>query len=151
MNAQKFRAKVQTNGSRVTIQIPFDPNSVWGAKQRHYVTGSINDVRIRVLLGVNDAGYFLPLGAAWRRDSGVDLTQTVTVILEPEGPQQAALAEDIATALAAQPEARAFFDSLATFYRKGYVQWIEGAKRPETRAARVAEMVALLKAGKKQR
>ena len=151
MKLQKFRAKVQTNGSRVTIPIPFDPNSVWGAKQRHYVTGSINDVRIRVLLGVDDAGYFLPLGAAWRRDSSVDLTQTVTVILEPEGPQQAALAEDIATALAAQPEARAFFDSLATFYRKGYVQWIEGAKRPETRVARIAEMVALLKAGKKQR
>lgn len=51
----------------------------------------------------------------------------------------------------AEPEAKAFFDSLATFYRKNYIRWIESAKRPETRGARIAEMVTLLKAGQKQK
>ncbi|MCL4504858.1 MAG: YdeI/OmpD-associated family protein [Chloroflexi bacterium] len=69
----------------------------------------------------------------------------------PEGPQQTTLAEDIAAALAAEPEARAFFDSPAAFYRRTYLKWIEGAIRPETRAARIAEMAALLKACKKQK
>jgi len=40
---------------------------------------------------------------------------------------------------------------LATFYRNGYLRWIGGVKRPETRSARIAEMLSLLKAGKKQR
>jgi ATPase subunit of ABC transporter with duplicated ATPase domains len=41
--------------------------------------------------------------------------------------------------------------SLATFYRNGYIRWIESARRPETRQARITEMIGLLKAGKKQR
>ena len=71
--------------------------------------------------------------------------------LEPEGPQADALAGDVVAALDAEPEARGFFAGLATFYRKGYLRWIDGARRPEVRSARIAEMVALLKAGKKQR
>jgi len=46
---------------------------------------------------------------------------------------------------------RAFFESLATFYRNTYINWIEGAKRPTTRAARIGEMIELLKAGRKQK
>ena len=76
----------------------------------------------------------------------------VEIVLTPEGPQQQALADDIAAALAAEPAAAAFFDSLATFYRKGYLNWIDATKRsPEERARRIATMVELLKAGKKQR
>jgi uncharacterized protein YdeI (YjbR/CyaY-like superfamily) len=53
--------------------------------------------------------------------------------------------------LETEPDARRFFESLATFYRKGYIRWIEQAKRPETRDRRIAETVAALKAGKRQR
>jgi uncharacterized protein YdeI (YjbR/CyaY-like superfamily) len=72
-------------------------------------------------------------------------------MLAPEGPQADTLAPDIVDALESEPEARACFESLATFYRNGYVRWIESAKRPETRSARITEMLSLLKAGKKQR
>ena len=73
------------------------------------------------------------------------------MVLSPEGPQADTLAPDILAALENEPEARAFFESLATFYRNGYVRWIASAKRTETRSARIAEMLSLLKAGKKQR
>ena len=63
----------------------------------------------------------------------------------------AAQAEDIAAALDADLEARRFFESLATFYRKNFIRWIECAKRPETRAKRIAEPVATLKSGKRER
>ena len=70
----------------------------------------------------------------------------------PEGPQQESLAPDIVAALEKEPVARAFFDSLATFYRKAYLRWIDSTtRRPDIRAARIDEMVELLKAGKKQR
>jgi len=97
-------------------------------------------------------GYYLPLGPAWRRDSGLQLGDPVTVALEPEGPQSEALAPDIVAALAAHPDAKQFFDGLATFYRKGYLRWIDATKRsPELRAQRIAELVELMKAGRKQR
>jgi uncharacterized protein YdeI (YjbR/CyaY-like superfamily) len=54
-------------------------------------------------------------------------------------------------ALAAEPDAATFFDSLATFYRKNYLRWIDATKRsPEARAERIAELVDLMKAGRKR-
>ena len=39
-----------------------------------------------------------------------------------------------------------------TFYRKAYLRWIDGTKRrPDVRARRIAEMVELLEAGRKER
>ncbi len=72
--------------------------------------------------------------------------------MEPEGPQREDFAGDLADALEANPPATVFFDSLAQFYRRAYLRWIDGAtRRPEVRAARIAEMVDLLTAGVKQR
>ena len=151
MTTQRFEATVTKSGSRTYIAIPFNPNEVWGVKQRHYITGSINGCRVRGSLGSDGSQYVLPLGAAWRRDSGVEAGMQVEVVLTPDGPQADALAEDIRAALDSEPQAKAFFESLATFYRNGYIRWIESAKRPQTRSARIAEMLSLLKAGKKQR
>ena len=76
----------------------------------------------------------------------------VEVTLAPEGPQSEALAADIAAALEAEPEAARFFDGLATFYRKAYLRWIDSTKRsPEARSERIAELIDLMKAGRKQR
>jgi uncharacterized protein YdeI (YjbR/CyaY-like superfamily) len=76
----------------------------------------------------------------------------VTVELSPEGPQRLDLAPDIVAALSAEPEAAAFFDALAQFYRRAYLRWIDATKRrPDERAARIAEVVRLCKAGIKER
>ncbi len=152
MTTQRFKTTVAKDGSRTFISIPFNPNKVWGVKQRHHITGSINGHPVRGALDSDSDQYFLPLGAAWRRDNGLDADTAVDVELMPEGPQTDTLAPDLLAALESEPEARAFFESLATFYRKGYLRWIDGAaRRPELRHARIAELVVLLKAGKKQR
>ena len=76
----------------------------------------------------------------------------VDVELSPEGPQRRDLAADVATALEANPAAAAFFDTLAQFYTKAYLKWIDAtSRRPELRAQRIAEVVQLLEAGFKQR
>ena len=78
--------------------------------------------------------------------------QTVEVTLEPEGPQRADLAEDLAAALAAEPAAGAFYDALAQFYQRAYLRWIDGTtRRPELRAQRIAQVVEWLAEGRKQR
>ena len=151
MAQQRFETTITKSGTRTYIPIPFNPNEVWGVKQRHYISGTINGCGVRGSLGSDGTGYFLPLGAVWRRDNGLDVGAAVAVVLSPEGPQTERLSADVAAALAAEPQAKAFFEGLATFYRKNYIRWIEEAKRPETRQARLAQMIELLKAGKKQK
>jgi len=136
----------------VFIRVPFDPNEVWGPKTRHLVGGTIDGMRVRGSVEPIDDGYGFTLGPMWVRDCGVAVGSTVTVAIEPEGPQRDDLADDVAAALDADPQAAAFFDSLAQFYRKAYLRWIDGTKRrPDLRAARIAELVDLLAAGHKQR
>ena len=151
MSTQHFKTTISKSGMRTFIAIPFNPNEVWGVKQRHHITGTVNGYGVRGSLGSDGKQYFLPLGAAWRRGCGLDAGDAVAVVLSPEGPQSESLSTDVAEALDAEPQAKAFFESLATFYRNTYIKWIESAKRPETRAARIQEMIGLLKAGKKQK
>jgi uncharacterized protein YdeI (YjbR/CyaY-like superfamily) len=61
------------------------------------------------------------------------------------------MAADLAAAFDAEPAARRFFESLPTFYRKNFMRWIDQAKRPDTRARRIAETIATLNAGKRER
>jgi uncharacterized protein YdeI (YjbR/CyaY-like superfamily) len=83
---------------------------------------------------------------------GLTVGDPVAVELSPEGPQRADLAEDIAAAFAASPPAAAFFDTLAQFYRKAYLRYIDATtRRPGVRAARIAEVVELCAAGRKER
>jgi hypothetical protein len=135
----------------IAIKIPFDPSVEWGPKERHDVTGTIGGRKVRGRLRSIDAEHYMELGPAWCRDGSVAVGARVLVCLGPEGPQVASLAPDLLAALDAHPEARRFFESLATFYRKNFVRWIEDAKRPETRARRVAETVAALQAGRRER
>ena len=75
----------------------------------------------------------------------------VAVVLAPEGPRSTTWTPDVRAALLADPDARRTFESLATFYRNGFVRRIEDAKRPETRARRITEMVDALHAGRLDR
>ena len=86
-----------------------------------------------------------------RRGCGLEAGAEVDVVLSPEGPQSENLSSDVVSALDAEPQAKGFFESLATFYRNTYIKWIESAKRPETRSERIHEMVRLLIEGRKQK
>ncbi len=55
---------------------------------------------------------------------------------------------DLVAALRKSAKARAAFDGFPPSHRREYVEWITGAKRPETRARRVATAVAWIAEGK---
>lgn len=151
--AQRFTATVTVDRrGRRHVPVPFEPDAVWGVRPRHHVTGTIAGCRVRGVLESEDGGAVLIVGPAWNRGGGPADGTAVEVVLAPEGPQRDDLAPDVAAALDASPAAAAFFDSLAQFYRKGYLQWIDATKRhPEQRPIRIAEMVRLLEDGRKQR
>ena len=58
--------------------------------------------------------------------------------------------DDLAAALAASPAARATFDGFPPSCRREYVEWVVEAKRPETRAKRIARAIEWMAEGKKR-
>ena len=153
MGPQRFRAVIAEGpGGRAVIAVPFDPDETWGAKADHPVGGTIGARMVRGRLSPSGSGWALTVTPMWLRDTGTSIGDDVTVELSPEGPQRGDLADDIAAALAASPAAATFYDTLAQFYRKAYLRWIDATtNRPDVRAARIAEVVDLLAAGIKQR
>ena len=150
-NARTFVAVAEARPrGGIAVRIPFDPSAEWGVKGRHDVTGNVAGRKVRGRLVARGGEHYLELGPAWCRDNPLADGMQVTVTLAPEGPQVVYMSSDVAEALNADPDARRFFESLATFYRKGFIRRIEGAKRPATRARLIAETVAALKAGKRE-
>ena len=153
MRVQRFGAQVAPGpGGRAVIVVPFDPDQAWGAKAKHPVGGTINDRPVRGTIAAGGGGWAFTVTPMWLRDTCIAAGDDAIVELGPEGPQRSDLAPDIAAALEASPAAGAFFDTLAQFYRKAYLRWIDATtRRPDLRAARIQEVVDLLAAGIKQR
>lgn len=59
------------------------------------------------------------------------------------------VADDLAQALAATPGARAHFDAFPATAKKAVLEWVRQAKRPETRARRVAESARMAAANER--
>ena len=152
-NRREFTATLRSGKTGgFDIDLSFDANEAWGVKPVHHIAGTLSGVKVRGPLSLEDGTYRLKLGKAWRRDCPFALGDEVSAVLWAEGPQADGLPEDLAAALDAEPAAFEFWQGLATFYRKAYLTWINGAsRRPDLREERVRELVTLLKAGKKQR
>lgn len=109
---------------------PRKPGSVWSAA---------NKARIERLLA---KGLMAPSGlailAAARADGSWDALAASDSLTPPE---------DLAAAFAAAPEALAQFEKFSPSSRKNILQYVLSAKKPETRARRVAETVDLARQG----
>jgi hypothetical protein len=152
-DVQTFRTVLRVPESgRGELLLPFDPGHVWGERNRYHVAGTIDGHPVRGPVSSRADGWVLPIGASWCQDSHLMAPTEVDVELRLEGPQRDGLADDLAEALEADPTAAEFWDSLATFYRKAYLRWIDATKRrPEVRATRIEETVTLLREGHKER
>lgn len=102
--------------------------------------GRIGRMGGETLLGFNKAN---------RTGAGVEAGDTITIdVVLDDAPREVVLPDELQTALTADAAARAAFDALAYSHRKEYARWVGEAKRPETRAKRVAETVTGALAGK---
>ncbi len=136
---------------RTRVVIPFDPDQVWGHKPRHPVAGTVDGRAMRGVIEKREDAAVIALGPAWTCDALRDGAE-VEVVLQPEGPQRADLAPDVAAALDESPDAAASFDALAQFYRTKWLRWIDSTKRhPDQRPIRIGEMIRLLQEGHKDR
>ena len=66
-----------------------------------------------------------------------------------DSPSNATVPEDLKAALDASPKAAAFFATLSSANRYAILYQVQDAKRPETRAQRIAKYVAMCERGEK--
>jgi uncharacterized protein YdeI (YjbR/CyaY-like superfamily) len=65
-------------------------------------------------------------------------------------PKKVVIPKDLAAALARRAAARRSFEQFPPSHKREYVEWIEGAKREETRERRLATAIDQIAAGKPQ-
>jgi hypothetical protein len=131
------------------IEVPFDGKAEFG-EARPPVRGTVNGTPLRSRLSVYGGRTYLGLRAEVRAAAGIDVGDTVAVVLErDDSPREVELPAELDSALAAHAAARDAFDALAFTHRREYAEWIAEAKREETRARRVAKTLEMLHAGVK--
>lgn len=149
----RFRTTIELAGKTATgFRVPAEVVASLGSRKRPPVNVTIGDHTYRSTVAVYGDEFFLPLNAQNRAAAGVVAGQEVEVELNLDTePRQISVPADLATALAAEPAAAAFFDQLSFSHQREYVQWIEEAKRPATRTRRVERAVEQLREGRTQR
>ena len=150
-----FTTILQRNGdvsnSSAYIEFPYDLKETYGVGNlvpfKATFDGRVSYRGSLAKMGGSHA--MLLLRKDVRAELGKEPDQTVEVVVElDDQPRELTVAEDMRRALHAAGLWKTFHD-LAFSHRREYAQWIEGAKRPETRANRIQKMLEMLAQGKK--
>ncbi|MFT4165363.1 MAG: YdeI/OmpD-associated family protein [Microlunatus sp.] len=117
-----------------------------GGGKRAAVRVTIGDRTARLRLAVMGGKNLIGLSKAVRAELGVEIGDEVTASIEVDAAERVVeVPDDLAAALDAEPGLRAVFDALPYSHRKEHVRAITDAKRPETRARRVAAAIEMLR------
>lgn len=111
---------------------PRKPRSVWSAP---------NKVRVARVVA---AGLMHPAGQA-----KVDAAKANGSWAALDATDRLDVPDDLAAALAATPRARAHFNAFPATAKKAVLEWVRQAKRPETRARRIAEAARMAAANER--
>lgn len=145
MTTHRFEAVLGADaGDLPVVVLPADVAAAMGGRARIPVAGTINGVTFR--------GSTMPMGdgrhcVGFRKEirsqaGGVEIGDSVAIeIGRDDAPRTVAVPPDLAAALAAEPGIRAAFDAMSYTHRREWVEAVEAAKRPETRARRIAQAV----------
>ena len=152
MPAKSFTVELQRVQKTATMfRVPFDLEEAFGLA-RPPVTVTIRGHMWRTTPGVYDGVGYIVVNRAVKAATGVDAPDRVRVRIELDTePRKVVIPRDLAAALAADSVAKKTFASMSFTHRREYVQWVEDAKRPETRSRRIAAAVARVRDGKPYR
>ena len=147
----EFRTTVTLGGKTATgLQVPDEVVTALGAGKRPPVVVTVGGHTYRSTVAPMGGAFWIPLSAEHRESAGLAAGDEITVGVELDtAPREVTLPDDLAAAF--DDGVRAFFDGLAPSHKKEWVRWVEEAKKPETRAARIEKTVESLRAGKKSR
>ncbi len=140
---------VQGTGNTTGIEVPAEVVDAIGAGKRPPVTVKLNGYTYRSSIASMGGKFMISLSADNRAKAGVSGGDELDVDIELDtAPREVEVPQDLASALDAEPAARATFDKLSYSNKSWHVLQVEGAKTDETRQRRIAKSVATLKEGK---
>ena len=144
-----FTTTVELGGKTATgMEVPAEVVSALGAGRKPAVRVTVGGHTYRSTIATMGGRFLLPLSAENRTAAGVAAGDTVAVHVELDAePRTVELPADLAAALDADPEARRRFDALSYSHQRRHVLAVEGAKAEDTRARRVAGVLAALTGG----
>jgi uncharacterized protein YdeI (YjbR/CyaY-like superfamily) len=116
------------------------------------VRGSINGFAFRTsIFPDGDGRHSMMVNKTMQKGASASPGDTVRVELAADDePRVVAAPSDLDAALGKSRVARAAWDRLAASHQRAFVEWIESAKRAETRSRRVREAVEMVRAGKRR-
>jgi Bacteriocin-protection, YdeI or OmpD-Associated/Domain of unknown function (DUF1905) len=141
----KFRSNVEPNEPMRGLEVPRQVVEALGGGKRPRVIITINGHSWRSRVAIMRGRCLLGLSNANRHAAGVVTGQEVEVDLEfdPE-PPRVIVPADFASALEANPLARAAYDRLPDGRKREHVRAIESAKKPDTRQRRIEKALMTL-------
>lgn len=140
-----FSAVVASSGGGGhVVEVPAEVAAAFPGA-RPTVAAVVNGVPYRSRLAVYGGRSYLGLRLELLTALGATVGDSVQVELaEDRAPRLVEEPPELAGALAAEPAARAAYDALSYSHRREYATWVADAKRPDTRARRVAETIRRL-------
>ena len=144
-----FDAELERVGkTSARLRVPVDLKEIFG-RARPPLKVTVEGHTWRTTPGVYGGVAYIGLNKDVRSAAGVDAGDRVRVTMELDTePRTVAVPADLRSALEADPQAKAAFADLSFTHGREYVEWIEEAKRPETRARRIAGTVDGVRQGK---
>ena len=147
-----FRAIIEdAGGGGAFVAVPFDVEKIFG-KKRVKVAAVIGGVPYRgSIVRMGGDCHLLPVLKEIRRTLGKNIGDEIDVsVTEDVEPRRIAIPDDFMSALKESIPAKDFFMMLSYTHQREYVQWIEGAKRVQTRRARISRAIGMLNEGRKE-
>lgn len=146
-----FRTTIELGGKTATgFAVPEQVVAGFGSGRRPAVTVTVNGHSYPSTVAVMGGRFMVPLSAENRAAAGLAAGDEVEVCLEPDtAPRVLVVPDDLAAAIAADPDAQRFFDSLSYSNRRRHTLAVDGAKTDATRRRRIAKAVEDLRAGRR--
>jgi bacteriocin resistance YdeI/OmpD-like protein/uncharacterized protein DUF1905 len=144
MSSKTFKTTIVRDGSMCFIPLTFDPRTVFG-KLRAPVKVTVNGHTYRSTIAAMGGPPCVPLRKSNREAAGLEGSETVNVRLDLDTElREIEPPSDFVTALKASPPAWTRYQELSFSHRREHVEAIVGAKKPETRARRIANAVRVI-------
>src|SRR5258707_9157536 len=150
MISKTFTTTIFRHGSICFIPLGFDPKPVFG-KIRAPVRVTLNGYTYRSTIAAMGGPPCIPLRRSNREAAGLEGGETIDVRLDLDVEKRVVKPPaDLVKALKAAPPAWDRWRELSYSHQREHAEAIEDAKKPETRARRVAGAVRMIKARPKK-
>jgi hypothetical protein len=144
MTSKTFKVKIVRDGPMCFIPVTFDPKPVFG-KVRVPVRVTLNGYTYRSTIAVMGGSPCIPLRKSNREAAGLTGDETLEVKLDLDlEKREVEMPKDLARALNASPGAAERWQALSFTHQREYVEAVDGAKKAETRARRIENIVKIL-------